>query len=156
MRRMKLKVLNLSGNKDEVEVKGTSESPPVCYKCGKTTEKMYLNTSRNAYECAECFKNAPRVNIRLKFVSDAPDYILVKALTDEDARMIPLYRNDPFFTELAMEVARAPIDRAIPQLEVRIRQDGKVIWINDANGCLLRVCDIKQLTVVDDRAGMPE
>lgn len=40
------------------------------------------------------------------------------------------------------------------QLEVSIRNDGKVLWINTQHGCLVRVCGIKGgIQVIDGRAG---
>ena len=35
-------------------------------------------------------------------------------------------------------------------IEISIREDGKVIWVNSEQGCLLRVSGIKNL-VLDDR-----
>lgn len=43
------------------------------------------------------------------------------------------------------------IDRTEEALEIRIRHDGTVIWVNAKNGCLLRVCGVKNLTVIDER-----
>lgn len=36
-------------------------------------------------------------------------------------------------------------------VEISIREDGKVIWINTELGCLLRICQIKRLDVKDGR-----
>ena len=43
-------------------------------------------------------------------------------------------------------------------VEVAIRDDGKVLWVNSEKGCVLRICRIKQF-VLDDRrmpAGKPD
>jgi len=43
-------------------------------------------------------------------------------------------------------------------VEVSIRDDGKVLWVNSEKGCVLRICRIKQF-VLDDRrmpAGKPD
>jgi hypothetical protein len=32
-------------------------------------------------------------------------------------------------------------------VEVEIRDDGKVLWVNTENGCVLRICGIKDLKV---------
>ncbi len=39
----------------------------------------------------------------------------------------------------------------IENCEVRIREDGKVIWINVNGVCVCRVCRIENLEVNDDR-----
>ena len=36
-------------------------------------------------------------------------------------------------------------------VEVRIRRDGKVVWLNVDGQCVFRVCRIKQLVVNDER-----
>lgn len=36
-------------------------------------------------------------------------------------------------------------------VEVRVRNDGKVVWINVDGTCVLRCCKIKKLEVVDER-----
>ena len=39
------------------------------------------------------------------------------------------------------------------ELEVSIRDDGKVLWINTQHGCLVRICSIKgKINVIDSRA----
>jgi hypothetical protein len=44
------------------------------------------------------------------------------------------------------------IDITAPQhVEVRIRRDGKVVWINVDGTCVMRTCQIKQLELVDER-----
>ena len=35
-------------------------------------------------------------------------------------------------------------------VEVKIRNDGKVLWINTDKGCVLRICQIKKIVVCDD------
>jgi hypothetical protein len=43
-------------------------------------------------------------------------------------------------------------------VEIAIREDGEVLWINNEKGCMLRISQIKQL-VLDDRrepVGRPE
>ncbi len=36
-------------------------------------------------------------------------------------------------------------------VEIRIKHDGKVIWINTEEGCVLRICRIEELIILDDR-----
>lgn len=36
-------------------------------------------------------------------------------------------------------------------VQIQIRNDGKVIWVNTENGCVLRICQIKKLEIVDLR-----
>jgi hypothetical protein len=36
-------------------------------------------------------------------------------------------------------------------VEIVIRDDGKVIWVNTERGCVLRICRIKHLTFDDRR-----
>jgi len=36
-------------------------------------------------------------------------------------------------------------------VQVEIRNDGKVVWINTEDGCVVRICRIKHLDVVDNR-----
>jgi hypothetical protein len=36
-------------------------------------------------------------------------------------------------------------------VEILIRRDGKVVWINTERGCLFRVCRIRTLYVTDER-----
>ena len=37
------------------------------------------------------------------------------------------------------------------EVEIVIRDDGKVIWVNTERGCVLRICQIKHLTLDDGR-----
>jgi len=36
-------------------------------------------------------------------------------------------------------------------VEIEIRDDGKVIWVNTESGCILRVSDIRHLSIIDKR-----
>lgn len=36
-------------------------------------------------------------------------------------------------------------------ITVEIREDGKVLWINDEKECLFRACQIGELNIVDNR-----
>jgi len=36
-------------------------------------------------------------------------------------------------------------------VEIKIRKDSKVIWVNTQDGCVLRICQIKKLIVDDER-----
>jgi hypothetical protein len=36
-------------------------------------------------------------------------------------------------------------------VQIEIRNDGKVVWINTEDGCIMRICRIKHLDVVDNR-----
>lgn len=49
-----------------------------------------------------------------------------------------------------------PVNQAIDvtgceDLEIQIRWDGKVLWINDKDRCLLRVCQIKGKIEIKDQ-----
>jgi len=55
---------------------------------------------------------------------------------------------------------RPPVNMAQSQMqdfadpvavEIRVRQDGSVIWINVDGRCVLRICQIKSLVVEDNR-----
>ena len=37
-------------------------------------------------------------------------------------------------------------------VQVSISEDGKVLWLNTDEGCILRISNIKILEVVDDRS----
>ncbi len=39
----------------------------------------------------------------------------------------------------------------VDHLQIEIRADGAVIWLNTKEGCLVRVCQIGQLELVDNR-----
>lgn len=44
------------------------------------------------------------------------------------------------------------VDVTAPRdVEIRIREDGRVIWINIDGLCRLRACQISKLTLCDDR-----
>jgi len=44
------------------------------------------------------------------------------------------------------------IDSTTPKhMEIRIRHDGKVVWINIDGKCELRACQIGELSLLDDR-----
>ena len=36
-------------------------------------------------------------------------------------------------------------------VEIHIKADGKVIWINTETHCVLRICQIENLKVIDER-----
>lgn len=36
-------------------------------------------------------------------------------------------------------------------VQVSIRDDGKVLWINTENGCVCRICGIESIVVDDNR-----
>jgi hypothetical protein len=36
-------------------------------------------------------------------------------------------------------------------VEISIRNDGKVIWVNTVDGCVLRICQISGRVIVDDK-----
>jgi hypothetical protein len=36
-------------------------------------------------------------------------------------------------------------------VQVEIRDDGKVLWVNNETGCVLRICQIKKIEVIDNR-----
>lgn len=37
------------------------------------------------------------------------------------------------------------------EVEIKIRKDGNVIWVNTEKGCILRICKIKHLSLEDER-----
>lgn len=49
------------------------------------------------------------------------------------------------------------LDITAPEIavEVEIRGDGKVLWVNIDGECALRVCQIPELTIIDHRDDMP-
>ena len=57
--------------------------------------------------------------------------------------------------EMMKELESIPglLDFAVSDLpvEVRVRQDGEVLWINVGPKCVLRICGIKEIVVEDDR-----
>jgi len=40
----------------------------------------------------------------------------------------------------------------VDEVEILIRDDGSVVWINTEKGCVLRICQIKHLTLNDCRS----
>lgn len=36
-------------------------------------------------------------------------------------------------------------------VQIEIRSDGKVLWINNEEGCLMRICEIEHLEIIDKR-----
>lgn len=42
-------------------------------------------------------------------------------------------------------------DRALKEVEIKIRSDGKVVWINSPSGCIMRICGIENLYLEDER-----
>lgn len=36
-------------------------------------------------------------------------------------------------------------------VQVAIRDDGKVLWVNTEQGCVLRICQVKNIEIVDER-----
>ena len=36
-------------------------------------------------------------------------------------------------------------------VEIRIREDGKVIWVNTEEGCVCRISKIGDLVIIDER-----
>ena len=43
------------------------------------------------------------------------------------------------------------LDLNIENVEVEIKSDGSVIWINTGEGCVLRISSIKFLRIIDNR-----
>ena len=43
------------------------------------------------------------------------------------------------------------IDRALKEVEIKIRSDGQVIWVNSVAGCIMRVCHIEHIYLEDNR-----
>ena len=37
-------------------------------------------------------------------------------------------------------------------VEIEIREDGKVIWVNTEAGCILRICRVKAFRLLDHRS----
>jgi len=48
-----------------------------------------------------------------------------------------------------MEDVRADV------VEVKIRHDGNVLWLNDDHKCIARVCGLKKIYLRDDRLKVP-
>jgi hypothetical protein len=47
------------------------------------------------------------------------------------------------------------IDITAPEIvQIQIKEDGKVVWINTEEGNTFRACQIKNLELVDDRNGL--
>ncbi len=56
---------------------------------------------------------------------------------------------------MSEDVHEQVLDITAPdRLEVRIRHDGKVVWINIDGICRFRSCQIKTLILEDDRNGL--
>ncbi len=36
-------------------------------------------------------------------------------------------------------------------VEIKIREDGKVIWVNTEEGCVCRICKIDNLVIINER-----
>ena len=36
-------------------------------------------------------------------------------------------------------------------VQVEICDDGRVLWVNNESGCILRICQIKHIEVIDNR-----
>lgn len=45
-----------------------------------------------------------------------------------------------------------PLDITLDEIEIQIRRDGKVVWVNGGDGLILRVCGLKKIHLVDERA----
>ncbi len=43
------------------------------------------------------------------------------------------------------------LDLVAEVVEVQVREDGRVLWVNTLQGCQLRICGIKVLVVEDER-----
>ena len=43
----------------------------------------------------------------------------------------------------------------VQAVEVMVRSDGKVLWVNTQEGCILRICQMEKLTIVDQRREGP-
>jgi hypothetical protein len=43
------------------------------------------------------------------------------------------------------------MDRVEPEVEIRIKNDGTVVWGNGIGECFIRICGIKNLTLIDER-----
>jgi hypothetical protein len=55
-------------------------------------------------------------------------------------------------TNLVEVEIRNPVDITGAELVViLIRQDGKVLWINDTRGCIVRICRIKGKISIQDK-----
>lgn len=50
-----------------------------------------------------------------------------------------------------MEKEYPSLDLHETAVEVHIRQDGSVLWVNTGTHCVLRICGIKTLLLHDDR-----
>lgn len=43
------------------------------------------------------------------------------------------------------------VDISKVHVEITIRGDGRVLWVNTEHGCVLRICDIQGLEILDER-----
>jgi hypothetical protein len=39
----------------------------------------------------------------------------------------------------------------VKHLQIEIRADGRVVWINTEEGCIFRACQVEQVELVDNR-----
>lgn len=54
----------------------------------------------------------------------------------------------------AIDMDRQMVDISEPEaVQIQIRADGKVIWINVDGICRFRACRIKELEITDEREG---
>ncbi len=43
------------------------------------------------------------------------------------------------------------LDFMVSDIEIEIKDDGTVLWINTPNGCVFRACKIQNITLTDNR-----
>ena len=52
---------------------------------------------------------------------------------------------------MSRQIAEDINDVQRKEVVVRIRNDGKVLWVNTEKGCILRICNIEKLILDDMR-----
>ena len=60
-------------------------------------------------------------------------------------------RLNPLNSSLIFDSERIMNDITAEFVELKIRNDSKVIWVNTEKGCVLRICQIKNLILDDMR-----
>jgi hypothetical protein len=101
----------------------TIKVKPMCFR------DKYITPNLNQYSiCLECPHKTP-----------------CTSPTFDDLEFEPVHED-------VKEEPPAAVDITAPDcVEIRIKDDGKVVWINTENGCQFRACQIKHLEVIDER-----
>lgn len=96
----------------------------------------------------------PAIDKKNQFIITSEELLEVKMLLedcdDHTERLLEIVnticsRNSYIKSEGALDITGAE------GVQVQIKADGKVLWINTENGCVLRVCQIKNIEINDER-----